>query len=139
MIYKIKIRDKETNEEDFIIMGSSYKPFKAHFVNVMSSWTKEWHYASEDKYAECYGRTITKEILEIYSSTTKFVSFGGLKMCYEEDYDKEVTEHNKSPAYSPCKYLKSIKWKKEDQVFIDNLLKENRVIGEEELKEVHKP
>ena len=133
MIYKIKIKDKKTGEEDFVIMGDSYKSFREHFGDIVSHWTKKWHYASEDKYAECYGRTIIKEILEVRFSKDKFVSFGGLKMCYEENYDKKVGEHNKSGTYKPCKYLKDINWKLESKEFIEVLLKEKRVISEEEL------
>ena len=135
MIYKIKIKDRETGEEDFIIMGDSYKPFKDHLVNIISHWTIRWHYESEEKYAKCFGRTISKEILQIWFSPNKFVSFGGLKMAYLENYDKEVESHNKSGGYVSCKYLKDINWKLEDKKFIDLLMKENRVISEEELNQ----
>ncbi len=135
MIYKIKIKDKKTGEEDFVIMGDSYKTFKDHFVNVISYWTEKWHYADEGEHAECFGRTITKEILEVWYSKSKFVSFGGLKMCYLENYDEKVGEHNKSDSYPVCKYLKDINWKSEEKGFIDLLLREHRVISEEQLKE----
>ena len=93
MIYKIKIKDKKTGEEDFVIMGDSYKSFKEHLVDVISHWTEKWHYASGDKYADCFGRTMTKEVLEVWYSKSKFVSFGGLKMCYVDNYDEKVGEH----------------------------------------------
>jgi len=128
MIYKIKIKDKNTGEEDFVIMGDSYKSFKEHFVNIISSWTEKWHYASDEPHAECYGRTINREILEIWYSNNKFVSFGGLKMCYEEKYNQKVKEHNENGNSEGCKYLEDIKWKLEDKEFIRLLLKENRVI-----------
>jgi len=129
MIYKIKIRNKETGEEHFVIMGDSYKPFIDHFGDIISSWTKKWHYASEDKYAECYGRTITREILEVWYSNDKFVSFGGLKMCHIDNYDKNVGEHNQNTNKDfTCKYLKDIKWRLEDEEFIKKLLKQKRVI-----------
>ncbi len=134
MIYKIKIKDKKTGDEAWIIMGDSYKSFKEHFINVISYWTDKWHYASEDKYAKCFGRTINKEILEIWFAKDNFVSWGGLKMAYLENYDVEVEKHNQSGSYKPCKYLKDIKWSLESKEFINLLLKENRVISEEELK-----
>ena len=136
MIYKIKIKDKETGEEDFVIMGDSYKSFKEHFVNIISYWTDKWHYESEDKYAKCFGKTIKKDILEIWYADTNFVSFGGLKMAYEENYDKEVEAHNKSDNYKPCKYLKDINWRLKDKKFIDLLLKENQVISDGMVKEL---
>ena len=133
MIYKIKIKDKKTGEEDFVIMGDSYKTFKAHFQDIISHWTEKWYYESEDKYAKCFGRTITKEILGIWYSKNKFVAYGGLKMAYEKDYDKKVEEHNKYGNYGACKYLKDIKWSIEENEFIKLLLKEHRVISEDEL------
>lgn len=135
MIYKIKIKDKKTREEDFIMMGDSYKSFKDHLINIISYWTEEWHYEDESKHSNCFGRTISKEIIEIWYNECEFVSFGGLKMCYEKDYDKKVEEHNQSTTYKPVKYLKDITWELESQEFIRLLLKENRVISEEELKE----
>lgn len=134
MMYKIKIKDKATGEIDYVIMGDSYKGFMQHFSDIISHWTKEWHYASEDKHAECFGRTITKEILTVYSSIEKFVSFGGLKMCYQEDYDKKVEEHNGAGEnYDARKKLGEINWNGEHPRFIRVLLKENRVISEQEL------
>ncbi len=133
MIYKIKIKDKKTGEEDFVIMGDSYKTFKAHFQDIVSHWTEKWHYATEDKYSECFGRTITKHILEVWHSKSKFVSFGGLKMAYEKDYDEKVEEHNKSDSYLPCKSLRHINWILKDKEFIKVLLKERRVISKKEL------
>ncbi len=134
MIYKIKIRDEETKEEYFVIMGDSYKPFRDHFGDIISSWTKKWHYESEDRHAHCFGRTIDKEILEVWYSKDKFVSFGGLKMTSEKNYDKRVEEHNKDGGSLACKYLKDINWKLEDNKFIHFLLKEKRVISREELR-----
>ena len=64
MIYKIKIQDIATKEEDFVIMGDSYKSFREHFIDIISHWTERWYYANEGKYAECFGRTIRKNILE---------------------------------------------------------------------------
>lgn len=138
MIYKIKIKDKTTGEEDFVIMGDSYKDFRDHFQDVISHWTDKWHYADERKHSKCFGRTIDKEILEIWYSKDRFVSFGGLKMCYEENYDKKVEEHNKAGTYEPCKRLGEIRWLFEDKDFIRCLLKNHRVISEEELKEFGK-
>ncbi len=134
MIYKIKIKDKRTKEEDFIIMGDSYKSFKEHLIDIISHFTTTWHYESEDRHAHCFGRTIMVEFLEVWYSKDKFVSFGGLKMCYEKNYDKKVEGHNQSEGYPACKYLKDIKWRLEDKKFIDLLMKENRVITEEELE-----
>ena len=133
MIYKIKIKDKESGEIDYVIMGDSYKGFRDHFQDVISHWTEKWHYASEDKHAECFGRTINKEILTIYSSTDRFVSFGGLKMCYQENYDEKVEGHNKSGNSDACKRLGEINWNGESAKFIQTLLKQNRVISEEQL------
>ncbi len=135
MIYKIKIKNKKTGEEDFIIMGDSYKGFRDHFGDIISYFTEEWHYASEDKYAECFGRTLTIEFLEIYSSKSRFVSFGGLKMCYEKDYNKKVKEHNENGNYEGCKFLENIHFVKEHPNFLKSLLKEKRVISEEELNQ----
>lgn len=129
MIYKIKIQDIATKEEDFVIMGDSYKDFEEHFKDIISHWTERWHYADEGKYAECYGRTIRKNILEIYYSKEKFVSFGGLKMAYIKNYDKEIEEHNRFGNYPKCKMLKDIMWIKREDTFIQRLLKENRVIS----------
>lgn len=129
MIYKIKIQDIATKEEDFVIMGDSYKSFEEHFTDIISHWTEQWHYADEGKYAECYGRTIKKNILEIYYSKEKFVSFGGLKMAYIKNYDKEVEEHNRFGNYPKCKFLKDIEWTKQGDIFIQRLLKSNRVIS----------
>lgn len=134
MIYKIKIKDKKSGEEDFVIMGDSYKSFKDHLVNIIDHWTEKWHYENEDKHAKCFGRTLNKEILEIWYSNDKFVSFGGLKMAYKEKYDGYVEEHNKSDNNEACKYLKDIRWKIEGREFINLLLKENRVISKDELK-----
>ena len=139
MIYKIKIKDLKTGKEDFVIMGNSYKSFEEHFVNIISHWTEKWHYESEDKYAKCYGRTINKEILSMWQSIDKFVSFGGLKMAYEEKYDKNVEEHNKSDGNVACKYLKDINWIPSNKSFIKRLLKENRVISQKELNEIGTP
>jgi predicted TIM-barrel fold metal-dependent hydrolase len=135
MIFKIKIKDKKTGEEDYVIMGDSYKSFKDHFINIISHWTKKWHYQDDSQHSKCFGRTINKEILEIWQSDENFVSFGGLKMAYEENYDKEVEQHNRNSRREvTCKYLKDIKWELQSQDFIRLLLKENRVISEEELK-----
>lgn len=134
MIYKIKIRDRKTGEEYFIVMGDSYKPFRDHFTDVVSYFTEKWHYASEDKHAECFGRTLTKEFLEVWSSKARFVSFGGLKMCAEEDYNEKVKEHNKKGNYEKCRFLEDIHFVIEHPSFLKTLLKEKRVVSEEELK-----
>ena len=138
MIYKIKIKDKKTEQEDFVIMGNSYKSFEEHFKDIISHWTGKWHYENKDKHAKCFGRTINKEILEISYSKDKFVSFGGLKMAAESVYDEKVEDHNKSENSSPCKSLRHIHWKLKDNDFILGLLKRSRVISEEALKELRK-
>lgn len=139
MIYKIRIKDKKSGEIDYVIMGDSYKNFRDHFQDIISHWTEKWHYASEDKHAECFGRTITREILGIYSSNENFVSFGGLKMCYQEDYDDRVEEHNGAGnKYNACKRLQEINWDGENKKFIETLLKQNRVISEQELDALQK-
>jgi hypothetical protein len=132
MIYKLKVQDRNTKKIDYIIMGDSYKPFPAHFQDIISFWTEKWLYddSTEGK-GKCLGRTITMDILEVWSANEKFVSFGGLKSCSEENYDKHVEEHNKSKSYPPCKYLKDIDWKVRPQGFIAKILKENRVIFSE--------
>lgn len=141
MIYKIKIKDKKTGEEDFIIMGDSYKPFTEHFADIISSFTEKWHYASDDKYAECFGRTLTSDFLELYVANGKFVSFGGLKMCYEENYNKEVEEHNENARkyknHKLCPHLENLSWRKDNDL-LKSLLKQSRVISEGELIELKK-
>ena len=127
MIYKIKIRYKEDGEECFVITGDSYKSFEDHFVNIVDSFTKKWHYKDSSKHSECLGRTLRVDFLELWRSKNRFVSFGGLKMAFEENYDKEVSKHNKSNNYLACKYLKDINWVKDDELLSD-LLELNRVI-----------
>lgn len=127
MIYKIKIKNKRTGEENFIIMGDSYKTFKEHFVDIISRFTEKWYYENEDKHAKCLGRTLEVEFLELFKSKNRFVSFGGLKMTYEENYDSEVSQHNLSNNYPACKYLKDIGWVKDEQQLSEQLTV-NRVL-----------
>lgn len=129
MIYKLKLRNLQSGEEYFAIMGNSYKPFEAHFVDIVSNFTKKWIYESEDKYAKCLGRTLTMEFLELWKSKEKFVSFGGLKFTPEENYDSKVDEHNESNSYPRCKHLKYIEFV-QDQEYLQKLLKQSRIIIE---------
>lgn len=137
MIYKIKIKDRETGEENFVIMGDSYKPFKDHFIDIISHWTKNWHYESEEQYAKCFGRTLKFDLMTLYVAKGKFVSYGGLKMSYEDNYNKEVDEHNKyskeHKTYSLCPHLENLSWR-EDKDLLKSLIKQSRVISEEELE-----
>ena len=135
MIYKIKIKDKESGEIDYVIMGDSYKEFREHFTDIISHWTEKWHYASEEKYAECFGRTINKEVLEIWKADSNFVSFGGLKMCHEKIYNQKVKEHNENGNYDGCEWLENLHFIKQHDNFTKALLKEKRVITEDELKD----
>lgn len=134
MIYKIKIRELDTEKEDFIIMGNSYKRFEDHFRDIVSHFTEKWHYESPQQYTKCLGRTMKVEFLQLWKSKDKFVSFGGLKMAYEENYDSKVEEHNKSDSYPPCKYLKDIKFEM-DNTYLAKLIKDNRIIKAIEIKE----
>lgn len=128
-IFKIKIRDKKTKEGDFIIMGDSYKPFNAHFLDIIGSFTDDWIYndTPPDKKRPCLGRVLSVEFLEIQTAKEKFVSFGGLKMAYEQNYDKLVEEHNKNVVGEACKYLKDITFVPMDVEILHQLLKDNRV------------
>jgi hypothetical protein len=123
-IFKIKLRDKATGETWSFIMGDSYKPFEAHFLDLVNHLTKKWLYDdSEAGKGKCLGREMKAQFLEIYQANHKFVSFGGLKWANEATYDEKVAEHN-SHSEDTCRYLKDIEFKKLDQAFLNKLLRE---------------
>lgn len=130
-IFRIKIQNKETGKEDFIIMGDNYKLFEDHLVSWFAS---KWIYDdSPEGKGRCLGRELKFRFLEIYEAKERFVSFGGLKMAYEENYDKEVEEHNQKGNYGPCKYLRHIQFLKKSQDYLTQLLKNCRVKEEEQI------
>jgi hypothetical protein len=128
-IFRIKIRDKKKNEEDFIIMGDSYKSFNQHFLDVIGMFTENWVYndTPPEKKGPCLGRVLSVEFIEIQTAKERFVSFGGPKMVYEQNYDKLVEEHNKNVVGEACKYLKDVTFVPMDVEILHQLLKDCRV------------
>ena len=132
-IFKLKIKDEE-GKEKFIIMGDSYKKFEEHFSDLVSTYTKRWHYDdSKEGKGKCLGRTLDIEILEIWYSESEFVSYGGVKWCLEEVYDNEVEDHNIHSRQKYCPYLRHIKFVMKPKEYLDELLKKNGVKKKEDI------
>ena len=101
--FKLVIKEKESGQIVTFILGDNYKNFEDHFLDFCCHYTKTWEYESPDKFAKCYGRNMEIEFIDLFSASERFVGFGGLKWTTEENYDKELEQHNKNcPPYQKC-------------------------------------
>lgn len=127
-IFKIDVENKKSGKIFSLILGDSYKSFEEHLQDIVSIYTEKWLYVDTQK-GKCLGRKLEINILGIYESKDKFVSFGGLKACPSKVYDKEVEKHNKhSKGKDKCKPLKYIDFIKKSQKYMNNILSKLRII-----------
>ena len=128
-IFKIKIQEKKTGNIDIVYMGDNYKPFEAHLLDIINSFTDNWKYDNTPECkGRCLGRTLTVDFIEVAMAKDRYPSYGGPKLIYEEHYDKHVEEHNRKGNYDACKYLKDLNFEPLGIDFIRKLLKKNHVI-----------